>query len=545
MKNTQMLLCDVLIIGSGLAGLTSALKLADHKKVLIVSKREILDSSSQWAQGGVAAVMSNEDSIESHVKDTEFVGGGLTDPKVASFVASHGKEAIQWLNDLHVPFSRDDTTHQFHLTKEGGHSHRRVVHAKDATGLAIQATLSEQVKAHANITILENHIAVDLITEKKSLKVDHIKSNRCLGAYVLNNKTGKVITVSAQETILAAGGVSKVYLYTTNPDVSTGDGVAMAWRAGCRVANMEFIQFHPTCLFHPKAKSFLISEIVRGEGGLLKLPDGSRFMDEYDARGELASRDIVARAIDFEMKKRGIDCVYLDISHKSPDFIKSHFPTIYARCLELGIDITKEWIPVVPAAHYSCGGVMTNLAGQTDLAHLYAIGETAYTGLHGANRLASNSLLECLVFGEAVAKHILQSKVDSTSFELPHWDESRVTDADEEILITHTWNELRRFMWNYVGIVRTNKRLSRALHRIHMLRDEVHEFYTNFKVSHNLIELRNLLQVAELIVESAIARHESRGLHFSRDYPKQLKIAKPTIMTPSNFYSLLDHNHGH
>ena len=545
MKNTQMLLCDVLIIGSGLAGLTSALKLADHKKVLIVSKREILDSSSHWAQGGVAAVMSNEDSIESHVKDTEFVGGGLTDPKVASFVASHGKKAIEWLNDLHVPFSRDDTTHQFHLTKEGGHSHRRVVHAKDATGLAIQATLSEQVKAHVNITILENHIAVDLITEKKSLKVDRIKSNRCLGAYVLNNKTGKVITVSAQETILAAGGVSKVYLYTTNPDVSTGDGVAMAWRAGCRVANMEFIQFHPTCLFHPKAKSFLISEIVRGEGGLLKLPDGSRFMDEYDGRGELASRDIVARAIDFEMKKRGIDCVYLDISHKSPDFIKSHFPTIYARCLELGIDITKEWIPVVPAAHYSCGGVMTNLAGQTDLAHLYAIGETAYTGLHGANRLASNSLLECLVFGEAVAKHILQSKVDSTSFELPHWDESRVTDADEEILITHTWNELRRFMWNYVGIVRTNKRLSRALHRIHMLRDEVHEFYTNFKVSHNLIELRNLLQVAELIVESAIARHESRGLHFSRDYPKQLKIAKPTVMTPSNFYSLLDHNHGH
>ena len=540
-----MLRCDVLIIGSGLAGLTSALKLADHKKVLIVSKREILDSSSQWAQGGVAAVMSNEDSIESHVKDTEFVGGGLTNAKVASFVASQGKEAIQWLNDLHVPFSRDETTHQFHLTKEGGHSHRRVVHAKDATGRAIQATLSEQVKAHANITILENHIAVDLITEKKSLKVEKIKSNRCLGAYVLNNKTGKVITVSAKETILAAGGVSKVYLYTTNPDVSTGDGVAMAWRAGCRVANMEFIQFHPTCLYHPKAKSFLISEIVRGEGGLLKLPDGSRFMDEYDARGELASRDIVARAIDFEMKKRGIDCVYLDISHKSPDFIKSHFPTIYARCLELGIDITKEWIPVVPAAHYSCGGVMTNLTGQTDLAHLYAIGETAYTGLHGANRLASNSLLECLVFGEAVAKHILQSKVDTTSFELPHWDESRVTDADEEILITHTWNELRRFMWNYVGIVRTNKRLSRALHRIHMLRDEVHEFYTNFKVSHNLIELRNLLQVAELIVESAIARHESRGLHFSRDYPKPLKIAKPTIMTPSNFYSLLDHNHGH
>ena len=540
-----MLRCDVLIIGSGLAGLTSALKLADHKKVLIVSKREISDSSSQWAQGGVAAVMSVDDSIESHVKDTELVGGGLTDPKVATFVASHGKEAIQWLTDLNVPFSRDEETRQFHLTKEGGHSHRRVVHAKDATGQAIQKILSEKVKAHPNITMLENHIAVDLITEKKSFKVEKIKSNRCLGAYVLNNKTGKVITVASQETILAAGGVSKVYLYTTNPDVSTGDGVAMAWRAGCRVANMEFIQFHPTCLYHPKAKSFLISEIVRGEGGLLKLPDGSRFMDDYDARGELASRDIVARAIDFEMKKRGIDCVYLDISHKSPDFIKSQFPTIYARCLELGIDITREWIPVVPAAHYSCGGVMTNLSGQTDLASLYAIGETAYTGLHGANRLASNSLLECLVFGDAVAKHILHSKENISTYDLPHWDESRVTDADEEILITHTWNELRRFMWNYVGIVRTNKRLSRALHRIHMLRDEVHEFYTNFKVSHNLIELRNLLQVAELIVESAIARHESRGLHFSRDYPKQLKVAKPTILKPSNFYSLLDHDHGH
>ena len=539
-----MLQCDVLIIGSGLAGLTSALKLADHKKILIVSKREIEDSSSQWAQGGIAAVMSNEDSVESHVKDTEFVGGGLCNHKVATFVASRGHDAIAWLNDLHVPFSRDEVSHELHLTKEGGHSHRRVVHVKDATGRAIQSTLSEKVKAHPNITILENHIAVDLITEKKSLKVEKIKSNRCLGAYLLNNKTGKVITVASQETILAAGGVSKVYLYTTNPDVSTGDGVAMAWRAGCRVANMEFIQFHPTCLYHPKAKSFLISEIVRGEGGLLKLPDGSRFMDQYDERGELASRDIVARAIDFEMKKRGIDCVYLDISHKSPEFIQSQFPTIYARCLELGIDITKEPIPVVPAAHYSCGGVMTNLSGQTDLAHLYAIGETAYTGLHGANRLASNSLLECLVFGDAVAHHILQSKVDKSSFTLPHWDESRVTDADEEILITHTWNELRRFMWNYVGIVRTNKRLSRALHRIHMLRNEVHEFYTNFKVSHNLIELRNLLQVAELIVESAITRHESRGLHFSRDYPKQLKTAKQTILTPSNFYSLLDHDHG-
>ena len=535
----------IVVIGSGVAGLIAAAEASRHHEVILVTKANLAESNTHYAQGGIAAVLDDQDSIDAHVADTLIAGAGLCHEDAVRFTVEHSKAAIQWLIDQGVNFTKENANGDYHLTKEGGHSHRRVVHAKDATGRAIQATLSEQVKAHANITILENHIAVDLITEKKSLKVNHIKSNRCLGAYVLNNKTGKVMTVAAQETILAAGGVSKVYLYTTNPDVSTGDGVAMAWRAGCRVANMEFIQFHPTCLYHPKAKSFLISEIVRGEGGLLRLPDGSRFMDEYDGRGELASRDIVARAIDFEMKKRGIDCVYLDISHKSPDFIKSHFPTIYARCLELGIDITKEWIPVVPAAHYSCGGVMTNLKGQTDLAHLYAIGETAYTGLHGANRLASNSLLECLVFGDAVAKHILQSKIDTTSFDLPHWDESRVTDADEEILITHTWNELRRFMWNYVGIVRTNKRLSRALHRIHMLRDEVHEFYTNFKVSHNLIELRNLLQVAELIVESAIARHESRGLHFSRDYPKSLKIAKPTIMTPSNFYSLLDHNHGH
>ena len=528
-----MLRCDVLIIGSGLAGLTSALKLADHKKVLIVSKREILDSSSQWAQGGVAAVMSNEDSIESHVKDTEFVGGGLTDPKVANFVASHGKEAIEWLHDLQVPFSLDETKQQFHLTKEGGHSHRRVVHAKDATGRAIQATLSEQVKAHANITILENHIAVDLITEKKSLKVNHIKSNRCLGAYVLNNKTGKVMTVAAQETILAAGGVSKVYLYTTNPDVSTGDGVAMAWRAGCRVANMEFIQFHPTCLYHPKAKSFLISEIVRGEGGLLRLPDGSRFMDEYDGRGELASRDIVARAIDFEMKKRGIDCVYLDISHKSPDFIKSHFPTIYARCLELGIDITKDAIPVVPAAHYTCGGVMTDLHGQTDLNGLYAIGEVAYTGLHGANRLASNSLLECLVFARAASQDI-ESQLHKIPLPgpIPAWDESKVSNSDEEVVIAHNWHELRLFMWDYVGIVRSDKRLERALRRCLMLQQEIQEYYSNFRVSNNLLELRNLVQVAELIIRCAMERKESRGLHYNIDHPEKSASPLPTILQP-------------
>ena len=387
--------------------------------------------------------------------------------------------------------------------------------------------------------MLEDHIAVDLITSRNA-GINTEKDNvECLGAYVLDNTSGKVMTIAAQQTVLATGGTGKVYLYTTNPDVSTGDGVAMAWRVGCRVANMEFVQFHPTCLFHPKAKSFLITEVVRGEGGILKLPDGTRFMQKHDPRGELAPRDVVARAIDFEMKKRGLDCVFLDISHKPADFVISHFPTIYRRCMELGIDITKEPIPVVPAAHYSCGGVMTDHTGRTDLANLYAIGETACTGLHGANRLASNSLLECMVFGQAAANDIL-ARPQKPSVQLPYWDESRVTDADEEVIITHNWNELRRFMWNYVGIVRTNKRLTRAMHRIHLLRDEVHEFYSNFRVTNNLIELRNLLQVAELIVRSAMERHESRGLHYSKDFPEMLDIAVPTVLEPSNYFSLLD-----
>jgi L-aspartate oxidase len=537
---------DVLIIGSGLAGLSLALRTAADKKICLVSKRKINDTASNWAQGGIAAVLNDDDSIEAHIQDTLIAGAGLCDSAVTKKVVEHGKETVEWLIKQGVSFTREQDNSGYHLTREGGHSHRRVIHSADATGHAVQTTLAEKVRQHPNITLLENHIAVDLITTRKVKDTDAqlFNSNACLGAYVLDNNTGKVITIGAQNTVLATGGAGKVYLYTTNPDISTGDGIAMAWRAGCRVANMEFIQFHPTCLFHPHAKSFLISEIVRGEGGLLKLPDGTRFMPEHDPREELAPRDVVARAIDFEMKKRGLDCVYLDISHKSLAFIQEHFPNIYRRCLELGIDISKTPIPVVPAAHYTCGGVMTDDKGRTDINNLYAIGETACTGLHGANRLASNSLLECLVFGQAAADDILSQPAKPTPT-LPYWDESRVTDADEEVLITHTWDELRRFMWNYVGIVRTDKRLSRALHRIHMLRDEVHEFYSNFKISNDLIELRNLLQVAELIVRSAIERKESRGLHYSKDHPNTEAEPIPTVLEPSNYYSLLDREHGH
>ena len=541
---------DVLIIGSGLAGLTIALRTAAHKKVCLVSKRSINDSASDWAQGGIAAVLNDEDSIENHIQDTLIAGAGLCDEAVTKMVAEHAKEAVEWLIEQGVGFTRDHDNSGFHLTREGGHSHRRIIHAADTTGHAVQVTLSAKVKQHPNITVMENHIAVDLITARK-LNVDinaetkfqttdyNTDANPCLGAYVLDKSTGKVITIAAQNTILATGGAGKVYLYTTNPDISTGDGIAMAWRAGCRVANMEFIQFHPTCLFHPHAKSFLISEAVRGEGGLLKLADGTRFMFEHDERLELAPRDVVARAIDFEMKKRGLDCVYLDITDKPLAFIQTHFPNIYQRCLSFGIDISKTPIPVVPAAHYTCGGVMTDDKGRTDIKNLYVIGESACTGLHGANRLASNSLLECLVFGQTAAEDIL-SQPTKPSPQLPYWDESRVTDADEEVLITHTWDELRRFMWNYVGIVRTDKRLSRALHRIDMLRDEVNEFYSNFKISNNLIELRNLLQVAELIVESAISRAESRGLHYSKDHPNTELEPIPTVLEPLNYYSLLD-----
>ena len=523
-----MLRFDTLIIGSGLAGLSLALKLADKQKVAIITKKSLLDGASAWAQGGIAAVLSPDDSLDEHIRDTSVAGAGLCDPSTTRFVIEHGAKAIDWLIAQGVPFTRDaNSDNGYHLTREGGHSHRRIIHAADATGLAVQETIAAKVRAHPNITLLEHYIAIDLITGKKL----QWRDNRCYGAYALNSLSGEVFTISAKNTALATGGAGKVYLYTTNPDTATGDGIAMGWRAGCRVSNMEFIQFHPTCLYHPHAKSFLISEAVRGEGGILKLPDGTRFMPRHDERAELAPRDVVARAIDFEMKKHGLDCVYLDISHQPIEFLQEHFPTIYSRCLALGIDISKQPIPVVPAVHFTCGGIMTDLHGRTDVEGLYAIGETACTGLHGANRLASNSLLECLVFSEASAQDIL-SKCQETIPELPQWDESQVTDADETVVISHNWDELRRFMWDYVGIVRTTKRLQRAQHRIQLLHEEIDEYYSNFHVSADLLELRNLVLTAELIIKSALSRHESRGLHFSKDYPEMLPEAKPTILTP-------------
>ena len=519
---------DVLILGSGTAGQSIALRLADRLRVALVTKRSLADSASAWAQGGIAAVLDAGDSIEAHVEDTLIAGAGLCDEAATRFVVEHGRGAIEWLIDRGVPFTREEgTALGYHLTREGGHSARRIIHAADATGAAVQQTLGEQVRSHPNIDVLERHIGIDLVTGAKLGR----PAAGCLGAYVLDIDSGQVVTIGARHTVLATGGAGKVYLYTTNPDVATGDGIAMAWRAGCRVANMEFIQFHPTCLYHPRAKSFLITEAVRGEGGILRLPDGTRFMPDHDQRAELAPRDVVARAIDFEMKKRGLDCVYLDISHKPAEWLREHFPNIFARCLELGIDISKEPIPVVPAAHYTCGGVVTDLSARTDLPGLYCVGETSYTGLHGANRLASNSLLECVVFGEAAARDILDHPRAEPGA-LPVWDESRVTDADEEVVISHNWDELRRFMWDYVGIVRTTKRLQRAQHRIRLLTREIHDYYSNFRVGNDLIELRNLVVTADLIVRCALRRKESRGLHFSRDYPAPLQRPRPTILTP-------------
>jgi L-aspartate oxidase len=532
--------CDVLIIGSGAAGLSLAVRLAQSFKVAVIAKKELEEGCTQYAQGGIAAVLNNTDSIESHVEDTLRAGAGLCDAQVVRHTVEHSRKQIQWLINLQVPFTQvtgTDGVKHFHLTREGGHSQRRVIHAADATGQAIETSLIAEVKNHSNIETFERHIAIDLITERKLGRQD----GRCVGAYVFNRDAGHVRVFKARFVVLATGGASKVYLYTSNPDVTTGDGIAMAWRAGCRVANMEFIQFHPTCLYHPHAKSFLITEAIRGEGGKLLLPDGSPFMHQFDPRAELAPRDIVARAIDHEMKRLGIPCVYLDISHKDDAFIKTHFPTIYAKCLEFGIDMTKDPIPVVPAAHYTCGGVMTGLNGQTDIAGLYAIGETAFTGLHGANRMASNSLLECLIYADSAA-HDISRQMERVALPaaLPEWDESRVTDSDEEVVVAHNWDELRRFMWDYVGIVRTNKRLERAKRRVDLLLHEIDEYYGNFRVTNDLIELRNLTLVANLIIRSAMSRKESRGLHYTLNYPQPDDTCTPenTILIPRNYTPL-------
>jgi len=523
---------DVLIIGSGAAGLNLALELANHAKVIMLSKAALESGCTQYAQGGISAVLGKDDSFASHVEDTLNAGAGLCDSDIVNFTVSQGPERIAWLIEQGMPFTQVSDSKgnmNYHLTREGGHSYRRVIHAEDATGRAIVSTLSAKVNAHPNINFLENHIAIDLITGSKL----GLSTSRCLGAYVLNINTGKVVVIRTRFIVLASGGTGKVYLYTSNPDVATGDGIAVAWRAGCRVANMEFIQFHPTCLYHPQAKSFLISEAVRGEGGKLKLPDGSSFMQRYDSRAELAPRDIVARAIDHEMKRLGCDSVFLDISHKPKSFIMDHFPMIYQRCLALGYDMATQAIPVVPAAHYTCGGVMTDRHGRTDIEGLYAIGEVAFTGLHGANRMASNSLLECLVFAHAASLDILAQlkKVTLPPF-LPAWDESRVTDSDEEVVVSHNWDELRRFMWDYVGIVRSTKRLERAKRRVDLLYSEIYEYYSHFRVTNDLIELRNLTLVADLIIRSAQLRHESRGLHYTLDYPEKNPIAQNTVLIP-------------
>lgn len=515
---TTTLRFDLLIIGSGTAGLTLALKMADHAKVAILSKSQLEEGASLYAQGGISVVLDKTDTLQSHIDDTLKAGHGLCDPDVVQFTVEHARESVNWLIEQGVSFTRDEETDKnYHLTREGGHSHRRVIHSADATGRAVETTLLDKAKAHPNISLFPYHIGIDLITSRKQLGTTE---NRALGCYALDIKADKPITFLAPVTVLATGGAGKVYLYTSNPDVSTGDGIAMGWRAGCRIANMEFIQFHPTCLFHPKAKSFLISEALRGEGALLKLADGSRFMPAFHQQAELAPRDIVARAIDHEMKRLGHDCVYLDITHHSLEFIQSHFPTIYQRCLTFGIDISKEPIPVVPAAHYTCGGIMTDQNGRTDISGLYAVGETAHTGLHGANRMASNSLLECLVFATAAAKDIQQQHFPTVPNNVPDWDDSRVHPAIEAVAISHNWDELRRFMWDYVGIVRSNDRLKKAQQRLKLLKQEVDAYYSQHHISNDLLELRNLADVAELIILSALARKESRGLHYNRDYPE-------------------------
>jgi L-aspartate oxidase len=506
---------DVLIIGSGAAGLSLALQAAEFGRVAVLSKAALAEGATFYAQGGVSAVQDGRDSLDSHVADTLVVGAGLCHPEVVRYVVEHGRESIRWLDDLGVKFTREPDGSEYHLHREGGHSHRRIIHAADSTGRAIETTLEDRVRTHANIEVFEFHTAVDLIGGRRRRPED-----RCLGAYVYDQLNDRVRVFRARFTVLATGGAGKVYVYTSNPDICTGDGIAMAWRAGCRIANMEFIQFHPTCLYHTQAKSFLISEALRGEGARLLLPDGERFMSRFDPRGELAPRDIVARAIDHEMKRLGSEFVLLDISHRPAEFITGHFPAIHARCLEFGFDITRQPIPVVPAAHYTCGGVVIDLRGRTDVPGLYAVGEVSCSGLHGANRMASNSLLECVVFARAAAADIRALLADvQPPAPVADWDESRVSDSDEEVVVAHNWQEIRRFMWDYVGIVRTDKRLQRARSRARLLAAEIQEYYGNFRLTNDLIELRNLAQVATLIIDSALQRRESRGLHYSLDYP--------------------------
>ncbi|ESD67830.1 L-aspartate oxidase [Escherichia coli 908525] len=529
--------CDVLIIGSGAAGLSLALRLADQHQVIVLSKGPVTEGSTFYAQGGIAAVFDETDSIDSHVEDTLIAGAGICDRHAVEFVASNARSCVQWLIDQGVLFDthiQPNGAESYHLTREGGHSHRRILHAADATGREVETTLVSKALNHPNIRVLERSNAVDLIV---SDKIGLPGTRRVVGAWVLNLNKETVETCHAKAVVLATGGASKVYQYTTNPDISSGDGIAMAWRAGCRVANLEFNQFHPTALYHPQARNFLLTEALRGEGAYLKRPDGTRFMPDFDERGELAPRDIVARAIDHEMKRLGADCMFLDISHKPADFIRQHFPMIYEKLLGLGIDLTKGPVPIVPAAHYTCGGVMVDDHGRTDVEGLYAIGEVSYTGLHGANRMASNSLLECLVYGWSAAEDITRRMPYAHDVStLPPWDESRVENPDERVVIQHNWHELRLFMWDYVGIVRTTKRLERALRRITMLQQEIDEYYAHFRVSNNLLELRNLVQVAELIVRCAMMRKESRGLHFTLDYPELLTHSGPSILSPGNHY---------
>ncbi|MEZ5492225.1 MAG: L-aspartate oxidase [Gammaproteobacteria bacterium] len=545
---------DILIIGSGAAGLTLALRCAEFARVRVISKGSLREGATFYAQGGIAAVLDNQDSTDAHVADTLIAGVGLCHEDMVRFIVSHSTECVRWLVDQGVPFTTktgektlqavaaksasaakplvaDDLT-SLHLTKEGGHSHRRIIHATDATGKAVFKTLKNKALEHPNVELIENHIAVDLLTREKL----GLPGQACIGAYIMDSTSNRVQLVRSRFVVLATGGASKAYLYTTNPDGASGDGIAMAWRAGCRVANMEFNQFHPTCLYHPHAKSFLITEALRGEGAYLELPDGTRFMEKFDERLELAPRDIVARAIDHEMKRLGCDCVYLNITHKPRDFILNHFPTIHKRCLKFGIDICTQRIPVVPAAHYTCGGVMVNEFGETDIPNLYAIGETSFTGLHGANRMASNSLLECFVLAFSASRQI-QAKIEQTelSQEGTPWDESRVYQSEDDILISHDWHELRRFMWDFVGIVRTDRRLQRALKRVEVLEQEVQDYYRHYKINSDLLELRNLVLVARLIIDSALQRKESRGLHYTLDYPATADQAVDTILVPENY----------